>query len=525
MKAETLRNALHAHGWLGLLISVPLFIIFWAGAITLFHPEMQRWATMPHYPLAQSSQLTPLTPIVERLIDQYNIDPKERISVRLPSDHMPYLSIFFRVPKEENSEKKRFVSLTFNPQTGEQLHDHNPFELADFIYQLHYNLKLPQGLYIVGLITLFFMVLVFTGIVIRLKNLIKHFFMYRKDRNTRNKMNDLHNVVGVISLPYGLMYALTGLMFNLLILLQVPSALVLYQGDIPALSKDAGFINFNEELTGNPLAMPDLNALLSKQRVATGVNITGLNLHNYGDESAVFRLAGKRKDGFAGNYTAHYAVKTDSFPEAINVQGDNVFVEGSSILFSLHFANFAGLDLRFLYFVLAIGVCGMIVAGNVLWIVKRQKRATHPKTLAVMRGLTLGGCVGIMPATAIAILLERILPAGVSDRPEVVQLVFAGILLLGVIAGFIYQHHRRFVGWGLVISAVALTVTFAADWLMFGQTLLNLHQQGFASPLGFSMALTATALLMSGIGYKLLVQGKAVEKSVDHSSKQIEING
>lgn len=358
MKAETLRNALNAHGWVGLLLSVPLFIIFWAGAITLFHPEMQRWATMPHYPLEQSSQITPLNPLVEGLIDEYNIDADERISLRLPSDHMPYLSVYFRISEADNTDKKRFVSLTFNPQTGEQLNDEDPFELADFIYQLHYNLKLPQGLYIVGLVTLFFMVLVFTGIVIQLKNLIKHFFMYRKDRSTRNQMNDLHNVVGVISLPYGLMYALTGLMFNLSILLQVPSALVLYQGDIPALSKDAGFITINEKLAGKPLEMPDINALLARQKASSGVDITSVNLNSYGDQNAVFRLAGKGVEGFASSYNAYYEVKTDSFPERINTQGENVFSAGSSILFSMHFADFAGLDLRFLYFVLAIGVCG-----------------------------------------------------------------------------------------------------------------------------------------------------------------------
>lgn len=146
----------------------------------------------------------------------------------------------------------------------------------------------------------------------------------------------------------------------------------------------------------------------------------------------------------------------------------------------------------------------MIVAGNVLWIVKRQKRATHPKTLAVMRGLTLGGCVGIMPATAIAILLERALPAGLADRAEMVQLSFAVILLMGVIAGFIYQHYRRFVGWGLAISAAALGATFVADWTMFGRTLLDLNTQEFGAPLGFSLALAVSALALAAIAIKLL---------------------
>ena len=49
MKSETLKSAINAHGWVGLIISLPLFIVFWAGAITFFQPELEQWATLPYY--------------------------------------------------------------------------------------------------------------------------------------------------------------------------------------------------------------------------------------------------------------------------------------------------------------------------------------------------------------------------------------------------------------------------------------------------------------------------------------------
>lgn len=509
MKAQSIRNALEAHGWVGLILSIPLFIIFWAGAITLFHPEMEQWAKSPHYPVKLNDERVNLNRVVEETLKQYQVSADARISLRLPDEHSPYLTIFFRAFDADASpsegQKPPFVTLAFDPYTGEQLYRENPFELAHFLYELHYNLKLPQGSYIVGIVTLFFLVLIFTGLLVQLKKLVKHFFMYRSQSSTRYQMNDMHNVVGVISLPYGLMYAVTGLMFNLGILLQAPAAIMLYQGDIPALTKDAGVISYTQAVTNTPIPMTSINDVITRVEARSTATITSVNLHNYGDETAVYRLVGLEADTFASRLDVHYAVKTDDFPSDINIDGDNTFTEGTAILFSMHFGNFAGVDLRILYFVLAIGVCAMIVAGNVLWIVKRQKRGHH-KTIAIMRGLTVGGCMGVITATAIATLLERVLPVEMTARPEWVQGTFAAVLAVSCIIAFMTPRYRCYVGYSLCVSTVALIVTFIADIGMFGRTLLELHNQGVSGPLGFSLGLAVISVITGLVSYYLLSQ-------------------
>ena len=271
MKSETLKNALNAHGWIGLLISLPLFIVFWAGAITLFHPELDQWSKQPYYDIdvdaKANGHAVDYNQLVEQQIQAFGILPEDRISLRLPNEKSPYLRMFFQVPVEKEPDtltlqaetaqdvtpqriEKEFKDLLIDPYSGEIFTEHSPFELADFLYALHYNLHLPQGLYIVGVITLFFMVIIITGVVVQLKNLVKNFFLYRKDKNTRSQMNDVHNVIGVISLPYAAMYALSGVILNLLILVQIPSVLVLYKGDLNAVTRDAGFYTVNEKATG-----------------------------------------------------------------------------------------------------------------------------------------------------------------------------------------------------------------------------------------------------------------------------------
>ena len=57
----------------------------------------------------------------------------------------------------------------------------------------------------------------------------------------------------------------------------------------------------------------------------------------------------------------------------------NVARRGLAIAGSLHFANFAGIDLRILYFVIGLAVSGMIIAGNLLWVNKRVKQNSQSK--------------------------------------------------------------------------------------------------------------------------------------------------
>ncbi|MCC2607446.1 PepSY-associated TM helix domain-containing protein [Planctobacterium marinum] len=529
MKAETLRNAVNAHGWIGLIISIPLFIVFWAGAITLFHGELQRWSVLPQMPVNHYAGEIDLNSVVEEHFSQYNAVTSRRSILRLPSDHSPYLDLSFSVPDddviqqrsdsssveqattEDSSDKAtplptKFKSLVIDPNSGELLADERQFELADFLYALHYNLSLPQGLYIVGFITLFFLVLIFTGIIVQLKNLIKHFFLYRKDKSTRYQMRDLHNVVGVITLPYGLMFALTGLMLNLSIIMQIPTVLILYGGDFNAVVKDAGFTTVTSEPANITHDMPDLNQLMQRVKTEYQVDVNDFNFYNYGDENAVIRLRGEINGTFAERFEIYYQVKTDDFPEALNPPAGNVFEDGTRLLYNMHFANFAGMDVRFIYFLLAMGVCMMIVAGNVLWIAKRVKQGNHPKVIATMRGLTIGGCTGVIVATAVALLLERTLVADLADRGTVVEASFGIVILLTVLLAAFFKNLLPFLSCAALLTGVTLALTVIYEWLVLGEIILSLHQQGFKDVSGMSVALAICAAGFIWLGIRLRKQ-------------------
>lgn len=531
MKSETLKNALNAHGWVGLIISLPLFIVFWAGAMTLFHPEMMQWAQLPNYTIdvnaKEKQQQVSYNELIERQIQEYNILPDARISLQIPTEKSPYLRIGFRVPidtsveqtqpesqSESNKEPEKIKTenknLLIDPYTGEVFTDHNQFGLANFLYELHQNLNIPQGSYIVGVITLFFLVIIITGVVVQLKNIIKHFFLYRKDQTTRSTMNDMHNVIGVISLPYAAMYAITGIILNLLILVQIPSVFLLYDGDLNAISKDAGFYNFQGEASGEAAPMPVLENFILEHDRQYNAKATRLTAYNYGDKNAVIQIRGGYRDGFNKQFTHFYEVSTDSYPTEMNISEDNVFSTGLLMLYSMHFANYAGTDMRLLYFILAMAFCGMIVAGNVLWIVKRQKKNDYPKTLTFTRGATLGACLGVITATAFSILLERVLPEGVIEREHLIEYAFGTVLLIITCLGFFAKRLRPFIGFNFIASGVLLVITLAYESAVLGGTIIALGNAGYQSIWYFSAGLFVISMLFLWIGSKIIRDSKPV---------------
>lgn len=542
MKSETLKNALNAHGWVGLIISLPLFIVFWAGAITFFHPELDQWAKLPYYSIDTEAKIrgdyVDYNDLVEEQIKIHGVLPGERITLRFPNEKTPYMRMYFQVPvvSEEHPKKgkfsdelvepvkvkKTFIDLLIDPYSGEVFTEHSPFELADFLYELHYNLQLPQGLYIVGVITLFFFVITITGVVVQLKKIVKNFFLYRKDQTTRSKMTDMHNVIGVISLPYAFLYAISGVILNLLILVQIPSALVLYKGDLNGITQDAGFYTHKSEASGESINMPDLKAFVDRLSQEHQAEITQLNIYAYGDKNSVLQLRGLYNKGFNKSFSRFYEVSSNSFPQSMNLPEDNVFSVGLQMLYSMHFANYAGTDMRLIYFVLAIAFCGMIIAGNVLWVVKRQKKNEYPKTLAFTRGATLGSCIGVITATALCFFLERSLPEALNEREHIIEYAFGLVLLLTTIAGFFVNKLRPFIGYNLIASGAFLCATVAFEWLVFGQTMALMIENGYWIIGCVSAGLALVALLFLWIGMKTLKYVNPEELAlIDKTDKEL----
>jgi len=514
MDKQFLKRITDAHSWLGLIISGALFVIFFAGSIALFRGEIDQWSFQPHYEIAQGEQL-PMSKVMELAIAGRAFEAKEHLTIIQPNEYNPYYTIYVDVEHEEGEED--YVSFFMDPVSGEMFSSPGNYFLATFIYHLHRDLNIPNGLYIVGFVTLFFFFALISGVFIHARKIFRNFFSYRAQQNKRSQLLDMHNVVGVMSLPYTIMYAISGLIFNLVIIYQIAFAVVLYKGDQQALLDDAGYQVIAPTWVDKEWFEPTIDQLYAQTTEQYNTAPRMLRMYNYGDESAVMHMYGEIKGEFAQKYEIAYSLKDNNNLLVKDQRNPNTLEQGMYVISKLHFGNYAGFDLRIIYFILGIGVCCLIVTGNLLWLEKRAKqRNQSARALKFVSNFTLWSTGGVIIATSVAFLTERLLPIVLEQRADYMVYSFLLTLALVAFALIFNRDKKRFLSVLLRGSAIILFSLVIIDWLMFGNTGLDLWQQGIQSVIGTEVGLTLMGLFLYFFGQKMLaIKPQTDEKNTD----------
>lgn len=504
MNKEFLKRITEAHSWLGLIISGVLFVVFFAGAISLFRAEINQWSMQPHLTVTDSEPL-PISKIMESAIKGVPFDAKEHLTLVSPTPHNPYYSAYIDIHHQPG--EKDYVGLLIDPNTGEQVAEIDDFELAEFIYDLHIDLNIPAGTYVVGVVALFFFFALVSGIIIHTRKLVSNFFKYRADDKPRSKLLDMHNVIGVMSLPYTVMYAFSGLIFNLVIIYQIAFALVLYQGDQQALLDDGGYKTVKTQWLDKAWQQPNIDQLVEQTTTKYQQTPRVIRAYNYGDESAVLHFFIAEQSSLTRNYEIAYNLKDDSVYFVRDDSNPNMLRQGLHVISKLHFGDYAGFDLRILYFVLAMGVCTLIVTGNLLWIEKRSRqRVKSVKTLAFVNNFTLWVTGGVVLATAVAFVTERLLPLGLVSRADYMIASFVMTLItVAVLLGF-NENKKWFLGWLLRLSGYLAAFVIILDWVMFNREILTLWEKGITTIIGTEIGLAIVAFVLITIGNRLTKQ-------------------
>lgn len=504
-KNIVLRNLLDAHGWLGVSVSILLFLVFWAGAISLFRLEVQQWAELPHHPIQLNVASMPLMTIINNKLRQYPLNTKEHLTIYMPGDPSAYYRMSIDVlPKAGQSPTKEdVVEIDIDPKTGETLGLAERFGFSEFIFRLHYNLNIAStGLYLVGFFSLIFLVAIFSGVYIHWNKLASHFFAYRTGK-LRTHLLDLHNLAGVMTLPYILMYAVTGLIFNLIIVFQIVAVVFIYQGNTQAVFKDVGRATYQATAqSGIPQDMSAAIPLIEKAESSLG-SVRFVQFYNYGDQNAVIRVRGKQPAYFSHYYDVYYQVRDGVIVQQYGLPPHNAYRRGMEVVGALHFANFAGIDLRFLYFLLAMAVAAMIIAGNFLWIAKRANQSQYNLYTLVIGSLSVGGCGGIILATALGFLLERALPSDMSYRASIVIFSFTFSLLLTACCVFFVSDKKYFLSIVLVASAALLSLVLLCDLCIYAEPIAELVAAGHYTVLAVDVSLLFFTLVFFLLAKKM----------------------
>ncbi|RZG00571.1 PepSY domain-containing protein [Pseudoalteromonas sp. CO348] len=524
MKNQTLKSLTEAHAWIGIIISTVLFIVFIAGSLSLFRDNITGWeraslAAQSNEPLSAISYDKAITSIAQ----QYDVDTHHGFFMREPTPHNPFIEVYFATHLDEphplTGEDHQDQHLLLSPQTGEVLADADRFEFASFLYELHYDLGLGRaGLYFVGIITLFFFVAVLSGIIIHWRKIAKNFFQYRAE-GKKDKWLDAHNLIGTMGLPFHIMYAFTGLVFNLVIIYQISYAVLLYGGNQTALLQAAGFNEPNIEALEQSRPMRGVDQLRVKALDTLGdVSLTTVEIIHFGDKNAVVSFTAKSNDAFSNYKEVQYTLNDQSQIYLTENNYDNAVRAGLSTIASLHFGDFAGYGMRLAFLSLGLATAYLIVTGNLMWIDKRAKQKKQSaKSLLFVKRLTSGGFIGVLLAIAIGFAMTTFLSTNHIDKLETVKFSMFSAFIFALISSQFAKHVLSFSKVLLGLSGICYclsAVMNAASFVSQYNTLPTQTRVDFA-------IVTALMCLMALICWKAVSQiNAAAQTSVPVSQDQ-----
>ncbi|MEM8527675.1 MAG: PepSY-associated TM helix domain-containing protein [Bacteroidota bacterium] len=483
MKLKGLKTRLyniffHTHTVAGIVISFALFVIFYAGAFSLFRHDILRWEN----PDARIE--VPETVDVDRALvaamDHYeNFAETEVFTIRMPTEESPFVKFYgatyaetevdeeqaATTEEEAQDEKVTEIDTTvataqreterfaahINVEDNYHLIDEKEAEttIGDTIYHLHYFRQIPAiGIYISGFVALFFLFASITGLMIHWRNIVSRFYAFVIERKWKQIWSNAHTVLGVIGFPFQVAYAITGAFFGLTILLLIPSALVLFEGDtqkIIAVVRPEAAIQVDKDAPKAEHA--SLQFYYDKvEKMYPNVAIGNVRAYNHG-----------REDGYVSFYLddGRTINGTGSIVYSL-VSGEVLFhsppSEGGyvtsvmNVISKLHFANFGGLALRVIYFILAMITCFMILSGVLLWQEARNTKKYTDKQKRFHHRVTkfyLAVCLGLFPAVAIIFIANKAVPMDLAGRVAYVNATFFISWLLLIIAGLFWNNFRK----------------------------------------------------------------------------------
>ncbi|WP_431257308.1 PepSY-associated TM helix domain-containing protein [Roseateles chitinivorans] len=481
LNPATLRSFLALHTWVGLAAGLLLFIAFYAGAITVFTQELDGWRR----PSAEVDQVARLAR-AQTLLDKVQLAHPHSHNLKLqlaPAD--PELDWY----NENYTEHRRYV-LDASGQHLTPAAAHGGF--IQLIYELHYTAGLPApwGTRLFGIACVLYGLALVSGIVIHAPVLLKDLFALRAGRNLKRLWQDAHNVIGLLSLPFHVIFAWSGAVLAIGYLMLAPFQFFVFEGKLLKIIKPDLQTATHVEAEASPHALLPLTELLRRGREQVpGFQPSEVSLHDPGDVNAQVTLVGLVDQKMLSRRVA--VALNGATGEVLGVDQPATYSPGKRFLnglTSLHYGNFGDTLLKWLYFVLGLAGAFLFYSGNLLYIEarRRHQQTEQARGPRLMARLTLGVCLGCIAGVSALFLSGALL----RDRWD--QAVYFGVFFASLAWAFLRPPARA--GHELLWLCAVLTAAIpAAAWMATGVSPLGAVLDGHSHRIFVDL----TALLLA----------------------------
>jgi uncharacterized iron-regulated membrane protein len=397
------------HTWAGVVLGSLLFAIFWMGSLSVFDREFDRWM-QPGTRLAASTAHPSLDRTVVPVAAELAAS-SPRWDVHLPAERVHHLRLSYRDGAGES------VSRAIDAATGRLIADQGSLSGTGFFFPFHFRLHIKWmdiGYWLVGLAGMAMLALIVSGVIIH-KKIFADFFLFRPKKQLQRANLDLHNLTGVLGLPFHFLITLSGLV--IFIQIYFPLAHVGPYGsgeEAKAAFRAEAFGRYTRPKANEPGTLASLDAMVAEaERRWSGGRAYFVRVWHPGDAAGYVEV----RRSFANDVTmnldqVYFDAQTGAVLrrfEAGPVMSVQRFIAG------MHFIQFEHSGLRWLYFFAGLSGCVMIATGFVFWL--ESRRADHAKKglagVRVVEALTVGSVTGIVVATMAYLVVNRLLPLGV----------------------------------------------------------------------------------------------------------------
>lgn len=464
IRSDVIRVYKTLHTWTGLFGGMALFICFYAGAFSMFKEPLSRWATPP---AQQSDWVAPeqWPELIRATLAQH---PEAAGAFTLhvrQQENLPAPLTWATGDERLHIAPQAWASLDADGRlvTGQ----FQPAPIAELIDLLHQTAGIPGGghhylgVYLMGGISILYVLALVSGLIVLLPTLFKDLFALRQGANRKRFWLDAHNLVGLISLPFHLVIALSVIVFAFHDEIYDGLQKLVYQ-DQPLWERPAA----------DPGPQP-VDTLLPPQQLLERLaerapDFVPRELHYLRADTAsaqvrVFGLSPwqPQRDGNRGLATldAH----TGEILDTAYLPGhENRWTAIINSFFALHFGNYGGGLVQWGYLLLGLGGAFLFYSGNLLWIEARRRRQrgnevpVQKRSTVAMAAATVGVCWGCVAGISCAALAGKWLATSGLNLQNLYMTVYYSVFLLAVL-------------WSFVRGAAAASVHLL--WLSAGATL------------------------------------------------------
>jgi uncharacterized iron-regulated membrane protein len=425
---ETFRQSMNwLHTWSGVVLGSVLFAIFWMGTLAVFDKEIDLWmapmtrVALPAGSISLDAQRATYQEAVTARAPTWNIF--------LPSDRVPMVRTFWFGGTG--------VAVRYSdPANGANLPDPGTLAGSGFLYPFHYTLNirfLNLGLWLVGLASMGMLALCVSGVIIHRKIFVD-FFTFRPHRKTQRAVLDLHNVFGVLGLPFHIAITLSGVI--IFFMLYFPSGwMSVYGGQNLRTFTQEIYRSFSRPRLNKPGGLASLDAMADiVRRLWPDQQLASLTVYYPGDAAAYVQINMSNSDRVTNSSNSAYF--DGATGTLVGVQSGLLpTMTAFRFIFGMHVIQFDHWALRWLYFVLGLVGCGLIGTGFLFWLESRRKRHANLRLAGVriVEAIATASVTGIIIATLAFFVANRALPLGVVNRAGLEVWMFYAVWIASLV--------------------------------------------------------------------------------------------